>query len=276
MELGIWIVWLVRAAWIAAILLMVIGSIPSSKLRLYHELMLSFAGRGKILQPSSSQKWTVPQKYFAHFYVVGVVWTTLLFAMTWMYAFKMAPLTGGSHVEHWFKVLRAVFLLLLMEIHVLRRLIESFYVFKYSPCARMSILGYFTGLFFYAAAPLSLCIDIASEMLGWCQLIGGAFFLWGWLHQRRCHAILGSLRKIPSQAKEYIIPHGDWFESLRLSLVLYMGLLIASGGIDVTIWLLFGFVVGNLTMAAGETHRWYLRKFENYPANRSAIFPYVY
>uniref|UniRef100_A0A0D3BDZ5 3-oxo-5-alpha-steroid 4-dehydrogenase C-terminal domain-containing protein n=1 Tax=Brassica oleracea var. oleracea TaxID=109376 RepID=A0A0D3BDZ5_BRAOL len=248
MELGIWIVWLVRAAWIAAILLMVIGSIPSSKLRLYHELMLSFAGRGKILQPSSSQKWTVPQKYFAHFYVVGVVWTTLLFAMTWMYAFKMAPLTGGSHVEHWFKVLRAVFLLLLMEIHVLRRLIESFYVFKYSPCARMSILGYFTGLFFYAAAPLSLCIDIASEMLGWCQLIGGAFFLWGWLHQRRCHAIL----------------------------VLYMGLLIASGGIDVTIWLLFGFVVGNLTMAAGETHRWYLRKFENYPANRSAIFPYVY
>lgn len=55
MELGIWIVWLVRAAWIAAILLMVIGSIPSSKLRLYHELMLSFAGRGKILQPSSSQ-----------------------------------------------------------------------------------------------------------------------------------------------------------------------------------------------------------------------------
>ncbi|WZZ43632.1 hypothetical protein YC2023_039891 [Brassica napus] len=251
MELGIWIVWLVRAAWIAAILLMVIGSIPSSKLRLYHELMLSFAGRGKILQPSSSQvlcvsvavhKWTVPQKYFAHFYVVGVVWTTLLFAMTWMYAFKMAPLTGGSHVEHWFKVLRAVFLLLLMEIHVLRRLIESFYVFKYSPCARMSILGYFTGLFFYAAAPLSLCIDIASEMVSFAgnQMAG-------------------------------LISEGK-----RDLSVLYMGLLIASGGIDVTIWLLFGFVVGNLTMAAGETHRWYLRKFENYPANRSAIFPYVY
>ncbi|XP_048632985.1 polyprenol reductase 2-like [Brassica napus] len=269
MELGIWTVWLVRAAWIATILLMVIGSIPISKLRLFHELMLIFAGRGKILQPSSSQticplllvllwrqKWTVPQKYFSHFYVVGVVWTTFLFAMTWMYALKMAPLTGGSHVEHWFKVWRAVFLLLLMEIHVLRRLIESFYVFNYSPCARMNILGYFTGLF------LSLSINIAPEVVTFAgnQILKDAKML-----------IQGSLRKSPSQAKEYIIPHGDWFE-----MVLYVGLLLASGGTDVTIWLLFGFVVGNLTVAAGETHRWYLRKFENYPANRSAIFPYVY
>ncbi|KAF2616043.1 hypothetical protein F2Q70_00010569 [Brassica cretica] len=180
----------------------------------------------------------------------------------------------------------------------------------------MNILGYFTGLFYYAAVPLSLCVNLAPEVatfagnqvaefiskgkdhisssefdllsflsplmkLGWCQLIGGAIFLGGWLHQRRCHAILGPLRKSPSQAKEYIIPHGDWFEIVSsphylAEIVLYMGLLIASGGTDVTIWLLFGFVVGNLTVAAGETHRWYLRKFENYPANRSAIFPYVY
>lgn len=55
MELGIWIVWLVRAPWIAVILLMVIASIPSSKLRLFHELVWSFTGRGKILLPSSSQ-----------------------------------------------------------------------------------------------------------------------------------------------------------------------------------------------------------------------------
>ena len=103
------------------------------------------------------QKWTVPQKYFAHFYVFGVAWTTLLLAITWMHAFKMAPLsseefmfsrylTGGYHVESQFKVRRAVFLLLLMEIQVLRRLIESFYVFKYSPSARMNILPYLGGL----------------------------------------------------------------------------------------------------------------------------------
>ncbi|CAF1706359.1 unnamed protein product [Brassica oleracea var. botrytis] len=316
MELGIWIVWLVRAPWIAAILLMVIASIPSSKLRLFHELVWSITGRGKILPPSSSQKWTVPQKYFAHFYVFGVAWTTLLLAITWMHAFKMAPLsseefmfsrylTGGYHVESQFKVRRAVFLLLLMEIQVLRRLIESFYVFKYSPSARMNILPYLGGLYYYAAAPLSLCVNLvagfiskgkdhisSSEFdllsflsplmnLGWCQLIGGAIFLWGWLHQRRCHAILGSLRKSPSQAKEYIIPHGDWFDIVSsphylAEIVLYVGLLIASGGTDITVWLLFGSVVGNLSLSAGETHRWYLLKFEHYPANRNAIFPYVY
>ncbi|CAF2157654.1 unnamed protein product [Brassica napus] len=256
MEVGI--VWLVRAAWIASILPILIASIPSSKLTSFHQLVLGFAGRGKILH-LSSQKWTVPQKYFAHFYVVGAAWTTLLLATTWMYACKTAPLsseefhlsdiashlTGGSHVfsfhkshltpvEHRFKVWRAVFLLVLMEIQVLRRLIESFYVFKYSPSARLHILGY-----------------------------------------------LGSLRENPSQAKEYIIPHGDWFEIVSsphylAEIVLYLGLLIASGGTEITIWLLHGFVVGNLTLAAGETHRWYLRKFENYPANRNAIFPYVY
>lgn len=26
--------------------------------------------------------------------------------------------------------------------------------------------------------------------LGWCQWIGAVIFLWGWLHQLRCHAIL--------------------------------------------------------------------------------------
>ncbi|KAJ0265339.1 hypothetical protein HA466_0016450 [Hirschfeldia incana] len=262
---------------------------------------------------SPGEKWTLPQKYFAHFYVLGVAWTSLLLATIWTYAFKMTPLTSDEFhlsVEHRFQVWRAVFLLLLMEIQVLRRLIESFYVFKYSPSARMNILGYLAGCFFYTAAPLSLCVNIAPEVavfiaqgkshtssdtefnllsslsplmmnLGWCQLIGAAIFLWGWLHQRRCHAILGSLRKTPSQVKEYIVPHGDWFEMVSsphylAEIVLYAGLLIASGGTDVTIWLLFAFVVGNLTLAAGETHRWYLRKFENYPANRNAIFPYVY
>jgi len=51
------IVWLVKAAWITvwiiSILPLVIASIPSSKLNSFRELVLSFAGRGKILHPSS-------------------------------------------------------------------------------------------------------------------------------------------------------------------------------------------------------------------------------
>ncbi|CAN8271360.1 unnamed protein product [Cochlearia groenlandica] len=319
------IVLLIRACWIVGVLLMVMGLVPISKLSYIRELVLGFAGRGKILHLSSSSKiWTVPQRFFAHFYIIGVAWTTLLLATTSIYAFKTAAISPeelhSTPIEHRFKVSRAVFLLLLMETQVLRRLIESIYLFKYSPSAKMHIFGYLAGIFFYTAAPLSLCLNVAPEVsrfvvnqvvefittkkgynnnnklssefnvllsisplmkLGSLQWIGGTIFLWGWIHQLRCHAILGSLRKNPSQVNEYIVPHGDWFEIISCphylaEIVLYFGLLVASGGGDITIWLIFCFVVGNLTLAARETHQWYIRKFENYPANRCAIFPYAY
>ncbi|GMY05636.1 polyprenol reductase 2-like isoform X1 [Fagus crenata] len=92
---------------------------------------------------------------------------------------------------------------------------------------------------------------------------------------------LGSLRDRTEQDEEYVIPHGDWFESVSsphylAEIVIYAGLLVASGGTDLTIWLLFGFVVANLVFAAAEMHRWYLRKFDNYPSNRLAIIPFLY
>ncbi|KAM7263385.1 hypothetical protein ACFE04_001068 [Oxalis oulophora] len=333
MEMGI--VELLRLCWIAAISPIIIASLPCfSSL---HGLILHFAKRGKILQQpsssSSSQRFTVPQKFFGHFYVVGVVWTTLLFLTTSSYAYKMVPMasepfslstlasnligasrissfrkTSLTHVDHRYKVWQSVFLLLLMEAHVIRRLIETIYVFKYSPSARMHIFGYLAGLFFYTAAPLSLCSNIAPEVfnfavnqvvefivkgkqgmstiefdfsesviplsrLGWRSWIGTAIFLWGWIHQHRCHAILGSLREHKDQVDKYVVPRGDWFELVSsphylAEIVLYFGLLIASGGQDLTIWLLFVFVVTNLTIAAVETHKWYLSKFEDYPRNR--------
>ncbi|GMY05614.1 polyprenol reductase 2 [Fagus crenata] len=334
MEVGL--VGLLRAAWIAGTLPILIAYVPSSRLSWFRDAILGFAKRGKLVQ-SSSKKFTVPQRFFCHFYVVAVVWTTLLLFTTWMYAYRTMPLvsepflysniasylTGGSQIfsshksrNQRYMIWRSVFLLLLMEVQVLRRLIETIYVFNYSPSARMHIFGYLTGLYFYTAAPLSLCSNCAPEVyefvvnrvaefivkgknrmpameldwwefvnplikLGWRQWIGAAIFFWGWIHQRRCHAILGSLRDRTEQDEEYVIPHGDWFESVSsphylAEIVIYAGLLVASGGTDLTIWLLFGFVVANLVFAAAETHRWYLRKFDNYPSNRLAIIPFLY
>ncbi|XP_022741604.1 polyprenol reductase 2-like isoform X2 [Durio zibethinus] len=365
------LIWLLRVAWIAGTLPILIASFPSSRLNSFHALLQGFAKRGKIM-PSSSHKFTVPQSFFLHFYLLAVAWTTMLLMGTWYFAYKVAPLsseslsysaaashlTGGSHVfsshkyrftsaEDRFNVWKSVFLLLLMEVHVLRRLYETFHVFNYSSSARMHIFGYLTGVYFYIAAPLSLCASCVLEVvnfladqiadfnvegqemlsttdfdlwryvkpmtrLGWCQWAGAAIFAWGWLHQYCCHAILGSLREHRDQTVEYVIPHGDWFEIvssphylaemviLFLSLsckcllicpnccqshepyflssvqIIYAGLLVASGGADFTIWLLLVFVVANLAFAAAETHRWYLQKFEDYPLNRWAIFPFVY
>jgi len=86
----------------------------------------------------------------------------------------------------------------------------------------------FYGFSFYTGAPLSLCCNFAREVfeyvenwitefivngkdrmpplefqwseylcpllkLGWCQWVGAVIFFWGWLHQRRSHAILVSM-----------------------------------------------------------------------------------
>ncbi|KAG6711807.1 hypothetical protein I3842_05G072500 [Carya illinoinensis] len=338
MEVGL--VGLLRAAWIAGTLPILIASLPSSRLSRFRDVLSDFAKRGKTMQ-YSSQRFTVPQRFFCHFYWVAVVWTTLLLVTTWMYAYTTAPmvsepflyssianhLTGGSHILSWHKSLstsimqrytvwRSVFLLLLMEGQVLRRLFETIYVFNYSPSARMHIFGYLTGLFFYVAAPLSLCCNCIQEVyefavngvaefivrgksqmpaiefdwwefvnplvkLGWRQWVGAVIFFGGWVHQRRCHAILGSLRDHMEQVDEYVIPHGDWFEIVSsphylAEIVIYASLVVASGGADLTIWLLYAFVVANLVFAAAETHRWYLRKFDNYPSNRFVIIPFIY
>ncbi|GAV75886.1 Steroid_dh domain-containing protein [Cephalotus follicularis] len=339
-DTAIGLVWLLRAAWVCGTLPILIASLPSSCFNSFHGLILGFAKRGKIMQPSS-QKVTVPQKFFLHFYLLAVVWTTNLLGATWFYAHRMAPLgtetmdyysaashlTGGSHIfslhkfhfttpEHGQKVWQCVLLLLLLEIHVLRRLYETCYVFKYRSSARMHICGYLTGLFFYAAAPLSLCSFCALEVvnftadqvtefkvkgqemlldtefdwwgclkpitkLRWCQWVGVAIFAWGWVHQQRCHAILGSLREQRERTEEYVIPHGDWFELVSsphylAEMIIYLGLLVVSGGTDLTVWLLLGFVVANLAIAAAETQRWYINKFEDYPRERRAVLPLVY
>ncbi|KAI3502300.1 hypothetical protein L1887_30334 [Cichorium endivia] len=295
-EAGLALVSLLRVAWILATLPVVVACFPLPGLGWFRAALLGITKRGKILQ--SKSKLTVPQRFFFHFYVVGVLWTTILLVSVWSYAMS----------EHVPNVWLSVFLLSLMEVQVLRRFYESIYVFNYSPSARMHIFGYLVGIFFYALAPLSLCCNFAPQVfdfvnvrvrmsrpgfnniwmfvipflrLPWYAWIGAAIFLWGWVHQRRCHQILGSLRDKTEQLEEYVIPYGDWFEYVSsphytAEVVVYAGLVAASGGADLSLWLLFAFVVANLVFAAMETQIWYLHKFDDYPRHRRVIFPFVY
>ncbi|RYR24767.1 hypothetical protein Ahy_B02g058298 [Arachis hypogaea] len=67
--------------------------------------------------------------------------------------------TGSTTMLQRHAVWQAIFLLLLMEAQVLRRLFEIIYVFKYIPSACMHILASF-----YLAAPMSLCADCALDV----------------------------------------------------------------------------------------------------------------
>lgn len=203
-----------------------------------------------------------------------------------------------------------VAILSLFELQVLRRLYETSCLSKFSRHARMHILAYLLGLLFYVVASLSL-FPRAKELMvsfshgylaykhdiykseisfqggnpllqvGWRYWIGGAIFVWGWVHQYRCHTILASLRTNQTDDAQYKIPYGDWFEYVSSAhylaeFVIYFSFIVATGGQIVDTWLLFAFTVMNLSIAADGTHKWYRRKFENYPRSRKAIVPFLY
>ncbi|GBG63484.1 hypothetical protein CBR_g38102 [Chara braunii] len=227
-----------------------------------------------------------------------------------------------------------VILMILVQIHAIRRLYESLFVFKYRSSARMHIAGYLTGLCFYVGMPVSVLlhpaamlatsertkclwtfidelhrspfwaafarllekdVQVAALSVPWLpavrcgilwlslmQCAGLGVFFWGTVHQWRCHRIVGALRadkrtssktnggarlpgkdEVISGDRIYGIPRGDWFEYVSCAhflaeIVIYTGLILASGATDLTLCLLFAFVIGNLVLAAKPTHKWYL------------------
>ncbi|CAM8915749.1 unnamed protein product [Rhodiola kirilowii] len=134
-----------------------------------------------------------------HFYVFSVVWNTTLLALTWHYAYKIAPLdsdsvkymanhlTGGGHifslhkshstsVAERYRVWQSVLLLLLMDIQVVSRLYESLYVFKYSYSARNACHWLSHWILFLCGSPsftLSRMCPRCPELC--CRSSGGVF-----------------------------------------------------------------------------------------------------
>ncbi|KAK6946353.1 3-oxo-5-alpha-steroid 4-dehydrogenase, C-terminal [Dillenia turbinata] len=275
-----WFVELLRMTWIAAILPILIASLPFSNLTYFYEILMAYAeGRSgnllaihngakiKFLSFSQLQKFSVPQRFFSHFYVVAVPWTTLSAVTTWYYAYKTATMLSES----------------LLYPTVASHLTGDSCLFSMSRSHSTLFRDRYKIWRFYTAAPLSFCCNWAPDIfnfavnqvfefivrgkdrmhevefdqlgftmpllkLGWLEWIGAFVFIWGRIHQHRCHAILGSLREHKEESDEYLIPYSDWFEIVSsphylAEIVIYAGILIATGCADLTIWLLFLFVV---------------------------------
>lgn len=88
--------------------------------------------------------------------------------------------------------------------------------------------------------------------------------------------VLRSLRS--GNDKSYKIPYGGLFHYVSCAnffgeIVEWFGYFIMTQSPHA-----FGFVIfaiGNLAPRALQHHRWYLEKFEDYPKNRKAIFPFI-
>lgn len=266
------------------------------------------ACRGKLmdLHPASRalgplSDWTVPQRWFAHFYALGALWNA---GVAWLLLVSpyYAALPEGQRAG-------VLLVLALLQLHLCRRWAETEGLLSYPPGARMHGVAYLFGLSYYFLVPLSVLPPTAYPALAahaaalpahlplplpplpslrWAlhhvstlQLVGAAVFLLGNTLQCHSHWLLA---RLASRGRKggYKIPRGGAFELVSCphylgEVIIYAGLaLAAQGGRRSTAWLMLLWVVTNLSLAAGMTHSWYHRQFKSYPRRRRALFPMLY
>ena len=107
-------------------------------------------------------------------------------------------------------------------------------------------------------------------------LVGAAVFLTGWYINLQADDILRNLRK-PGETG-YKIPKGGFYR--WVSCPNYFGEVVEWTGWAIATWsiggLAFAFwTFANLVPRALTNHKWYRDKFDDYPAERRAVIPYV-
>ena len=153
---------------------------------------------------------------------------------------------------------------------------------------------------------------VVKQFLQWYHILAIVLFFWASYHQYSCHKILADLRKPTATRKtrtslndshtrskeealsdqneqlpndenavpKYSVPLGDWFyhvscPHLFAEILIYLSLLACQVWFEVasTWWLVVGHVTCTLFLSARQMHSWYREKFEDYPKNRTSLFP---
>jgi very-long-chain enoyl-CoA reductase len=145
----------------------------------------------------------------------------------------------------------------LLLFHSGRRLLESFFVTKFSD-RRMHFVNLCAGLLFYLMTPLTLAYAAKSQPLPLTpNIIKLTFCLLLNIAQFRAHYTLASLKK-------YTIPTGVLFARVTSPHYAFEILLYCAYAASAPHWLTLAmllFVAWNLTDQARMTHRWYVDRF---------------
>jgi 3-oxo-5-alpha-steroid 4-dehydrogenase 3 len=172
---------------------------------------------------SHGEEFLVQKKFFLHFYVCGL----LSFAVFYLGASFAAPTMDRNPT------------LVLLGIHLSRRLYECLHVHRWTPQSKMHLAGYLLGILHYMLLPLVFVsvpsshrkeVTVSSlhfrdsESSQWIIAAASLFCLWAQYQQYRHHCLLARLRSPPnmndtnnnnsSNAKTvctYSLPVGGWF-----------------------------------------------------------------
>ena len=134
-----------------------------------------------------------------------------------------------------------------------------------------TINGFFLGYYFGHFAHYASDYLLSSQFIAGTVLFALGIYI-NWKYDNK----LIHLRR-PGDTG-YVIPLGGLFE--RISCPNLFGEIIEWSGYAILCWNLpavsfLVWTVANLLPRALWHHRWYKRQFENYPARRKALFPYV-
>ncbi|KAM5282026.1 polyprenal reductase isoform 1-T2 [Hipposideros larvatus] len=299
--------WLtLSAAFLLTLMLQLLppGLLPSNAL--FQDLMRY--GKTKLeapLRPAFFQSFNVPKRYFAHFYVISVLWNGFLLWCLTQSLFLGAPfpywlhtvlrILGAAHFQGGELALSAFLVLVFLWLHSLRRLFECLYVSVFSN-AMIHIVLYCFGLVYYILVGLTVLSQVPMDgrnvyvseknlfmQARWFHILGMMMFIWSSAHQYKCHVILGSLRKNKAGMVihcKHRIPFGDWFEYVSspnylAELMIYISMSVTFGFHNFSWWLVVTYVFFCQALYALLTHRFYKSKFVSYPKHRKAFLPFL-
>ncbi|XP_020499434.1 polyprenol reductase [Labrus bergylta] len=247
------------------------------------------------------QVFDVPKRWFWHFYAVSVCWNGFLLVLYLNFTFQnqsypswlnrlLDILTGVPNSDSQVPQLVTVLVQLLLSFHSLRRLHECLFVSVFSDGA-MHLVQYVFGLVYYIMIGLTVLGSDRLErgsgpllsQLNWCHVTGSVLFIMASLMQHQCMVHLAALRTGKSGSVETLahrLPEGGWFELVSCphylaELLLYVSLNLMYGGVSLTWWTVFLYVLFSHALEAQLCHEFYISKYESYPRNRKALVPFV-
>eukprot|EP00884_Botryococcus_braunii_P002399 jgi/Botrbrau1/1215/Bobra.0163s0023.1 len=301
---------LLNLYWILATGAATVSLIPIRFAQPFRDAVMLTACRGKLWEDRPRGKLgifsdlAVPHCWFAHFYDVGAVVNASV-----MVAYVLHLLGSNSLLSLTSEQAGSLAALLLLQLHLTRRLLEANFMQRYPQGSKMHVIAYLFGLSYYTVLPLSVLPHPGKlDLLIWSQTafnhaskirstpvlslfsaltplqaLGCLIFLGGNLLQWHSHFTLARLGPGAQSRKTggYAIPTGGGFLLVSSphylgEMVIYFGLVLVTGIHRLLPWIIFAWVVINLLLAAGPTHDWYRRTFPNYPRKRWAVIPGLY
>ncbi|GCB66034.1 hypothetical protein scyTo_0010040 [Scyliorhinus torazame] len=257
-------------------------------------------------RPPWLQRLDLPKRWFAHFYVVSVIWNALLLGITCRSLFFGHPfpiwlqrplslLCGNVLLLNSGDELSILLVQMMLCMQAVRRLTECLFTSVFSNGV-IHPVQYCWGLVYYVL--VGLTVHCEGPILGiklytirdlfsqgkWYHAAGIMLFFWATIHHHKSHVILASLRK--NKLGEVInfrhsIPYGDWFEVVSCphylaELLIYLAISMTFEGRHLTWWFLVLYVLLSHAMMAILCHEFYVKKFDTYPKKRKAFIPFIF